>query len=245
MNKEKLYNLIMERQNGYSQRISKNIFRQILVAVVGIGLVLNTGIVIKSIENVTKINPEILLMLIPFYLYYLFIEFGFTLNSYIIARRLSKNLFDELLLETKKEEKKYLDYNMIRNVMRDLNIFEPMAIPFEKDNQEKSTNLLPQLINLMPQLIFLIFISLNHLVIFFSIGKILKDSHISISLVKTSLVYGINYPCIFIVNCIFCMLTIPFYLIYIFYNNRGKLNETKIPQITLAIYIIMFLCYSF
>lgn len=135
----------LANQKDSSKRLVKNFFLQILTIILAFGITNNISIIANNdfIKKTLFIeDPKIIIYLIPFFLTFLFIEFGYLLSYFKACRNVVIKLTDEILISESKTE----DIgNDVRISFREMNFFDPMIMQFESKKVFSYFNILPVL----------------------------------------------------------------------------------------------------
>lgn len=220
-NYQYLLDKTIETQKDTSNRLAKNTFFQ------GTSIILSLILSFKLIEiqpiikEYLKVdNSKYILFVLPFYLIYLFIEFGYLLSHYIACGQTKKVLTKKLIEDCEQEIVLNADEKQFVNItFKSFNFYEPMANPFGKTFKYS-------FITYFPTIFSILIIGLNH----FSI------LYISETLIPQKIV--------FLTLCIFLIgITIPFYLhFYHEHKNKDSINRIT-PWLGISVTSILVLLF--
>jgi hypothetical protein len=163
----------IETQSDTSKRLAKNTIFQGIAILLAIVISFNLIEVQPIIKEYLKIeNSKFILLLLPFYLTYLFVEFGYLLSLYIGCGQ-TKTILTRKLIDDCKTEIDFteVETGIINTTFKTFNFFEPMANPFIK-------NISYSFINYFPTIFAILLIAFNHYSILYITNELITNKYI-------------------------------------------------------------------
>ncbi|HBS85264.1 MAG: hypothetical protein A2W91_15775 [Bacteroidetes bacterium GWF2_38_335] len=190
----------IETQKSTSKKLVRNLLLQLASIVLAFGLSNNLlEIQILAMDYLKIRDTQIILILLPVLLLYLFIEFGFLVSLFISCVKtkqiLSKKLFEDCDGEVHFDENKI---KFVKASMKGTSLFEPMAYDFPKDKTIFPLNFASV------SIAFLLMYLNNFFTLYIANDHLCKSDY--------SLIYGI-----------YIAIAIPFYLSFGYTHKNNKL----------------------
>jgi|GEM_PF-2632711 len=93
-NQKYAFDLLTARKEKIERRLTRNLIFQLSCVVIGLSFVCEYDLLIVNVvENYMGVEPQLIRIVIPIFLVYLFIEFGFAFGQFIFINRTHKKLF--------------------------------------------------------------------------------------------------------------------------------------------------------
>ncbi len=106
-NNKYAFDLISARKEKIEKKLLKNLILQLISIIIGLSFVYHYDILIrKPVEEHFYANSQLVKIVIPIFLIYLFIEFGYAFGQFLFINRTYKNLFELTFKDFHKENDK-------------------------------------------------------------------------------------------------------------------------------------------
>ncbi|UMY64917.1 MULTISPECIES: hypothetical protein [unclassified Flavobacterium] len=204
------FDLISARKEKIERKLLKNLVLQLVCIVIGLSFVYHYDILIaKTVKGYVKADTQLVQIVIPLFLIYLFIEFGYAFGQFLFINRTYKYLFD-LIFEDFQIERDQISRTDLTISFESLNLFGQIQAENESWQGKAQT-----------------FISMA------AISSVLLAGHFTAYSLVENLISSPLY--VVLVKCMIAAFLVPFY--WSFYTSNRTFNLTS-QKLTAAVAIV-------